>query len=439
MKGTLAAFTNIQNTGGGPERVFAVAVQFPEDSDELVESSFEELKRLVETLGGTIVDQVRQKRKKPDTALYIGAGKAEEVGQAARALNCNLVAFDTELSGTQQRNLERLLGLRVVDRTGVILDIFSRHARTKEAQNQVELASLEYLQTHLTRKWTHLERQKGGIGLKGVGEKQIELDRRMIRTRISRLKDDLAHSAKERAVQRLHRDKFLRVALVGYTNVGKSTLLNKLTDSAIYVDDRLFATLDSTVRALDPKTRPPVLLSDTVGFIRRLPHNLVASFRSTLQEVIEADLLLHVVDVSSKLFDEEMKVTRTVLEEIGAGDKPSFLVFNKADRMKQVLLPKILERRYVDSLVVSANRPDDMRRLREAIYSYFEREMVDLAVTIPYADTWLQSQIHEYARVVKTDFLDAGACFRIRIMRSTANWLRLYEKAKVETLGETTT
>jgi GTP-binding protein HflX len=437
-KGTAAAFTNIQNSGQGPERVLAVALQFPNDSDALVENSFEELKRLIETLGGTIVEQVRQRRKKPDTAFYVGAGKAEEIAALAKTLQCNLVAFDAELSGTQQRNLERVLGVRVVDRTGIILDIFSRHARTKEAQNQVELATLEYLSTHLTRRWTHLERQKGGIGLKGVGEKQIELDRRMIRSRIARLKEELAHTAKERAVQRLHRDKFLRVALVGYTNVGKSTLLNRLTASEIYVDDRLFATLDSTVRALDPKTRPPVLLSDTVGFIRRLPHSLVASFRSTLQEVLEADLLLHVVDISSKWFDEEMEVTRKVLDDIGAGDKPSFLVFNKADRVKQVLLPKILERRYVDSLVVSATRPEDMRRLREAIYAYFERDMVDLAVTVPYAETWLQSQIHEYARVIKTEFLDAGAKFRIRILRSTANWLRLYEKAHVESPGEGT-
>ena len=430
MKNSRWKTENFQDNGD-EERVLSVGIQLPEDSEEGVQNSLEELWRLIETLGGRIVHSVVAKRKRPSPAMYIGKGKAEELKALAKESGCELIAFDNELTGTQQKNLEKALDCRVVDRTGIILDIFQRHARTKEAKNQIELASLEYLSSHLTRRWTHLERQKGGIGLRGVGERQIELDRRMIRARIARLKEDLSHTAKERAVQRLHRDKFLRVAIVGYTNAGKSTLMNHLTDASVYVDDRLFATLDSTVRIIDPKTRPPILLSDTVGFISKLPHSLVASFRSTLQEVLEADLLLHVVDLSSPYYLDQMETTRQVLDDIGAGDKPSMLAFNKADLLQEVFLPKILERRYVDSLVVSALRPNDMKRLRDAIYSYFERDMVEMEVTISYKDTWLQSQIHEHSKVLKKDYLENGARFKIRIMRSAANWLKLHEKGVV--------
>ncbi|NBX92051.1 MAG: GTPase HflX [Proteobacteria bacterium] len=413
------------------ENVLTVGVQFRENTQDEVESSLKELERLIQTLGGNVVETVIQKRLKPEPSVFIGRGKAEEIAVIIKEKKCDLVAFDQELSGTQQRNLEKILCCRVIDRTGIILDIFSKHARTKEAKNQVELATLEYLANHLTRRWTHLERQRGGIGLKGVGEKQIELDRRMIRSRIAKLKTEIAHQAQDRSLQRRHRDKFLRVAIVGYTNAGKSTLMNNLTHSNVYVDDRLFATLDSTVRIIDPKTRPPILLSDTVGFIDKLPHGLVASFRSTLQEVLEADVLLHVVDMSSPYYMEQMEVTKKVLEEIGAGDNPTFLVFNKADLVKEIFLPKILERKYIDCIAVSAFKPMDMRRLREAIFSYFERDMMELEITVPYSDTWLQSQIHEFSKVINKVYLEEGAHFQIRVMRSTANWLRLLEKPGV--------
>jgi GTPase len=416
------------------EDVLSVAVLLPTDTEEHVQNSLDELDRLLDTLGGRVKGRIIQRRKKPDPAMFIGKGKAEEIGLEAKELGCNLVAFDHELTGTQQKNLEKVMGVRVVDRTGVILDIFSQHARTKEAKNQVELASLEYLATHLTRRWTHLERQRGGIGMRGLGERQIELDRRMIRSRIARLKGDLEHTARDRATQRLHRDKFLRVAVVGYTNAGKSTLMNNLTDSEVYVDDRLFATLDPTVRIIDPKTRPPILLSDTVGFIDKLPHSLVASFRSTLAEVLEADVLLHVVDLSSDYYPDQIEVTRKVLEDIGAGDKPSFLVFNKSDLVQEVFLPRILERKYIDSLVVSALRPADMKRLRDAIYQYFERDMVDLETIVPYHNTWLQSQLHEYSKVIKKEYIEEGARFHIRIMKSTANWLKLFDNPTTKPL-----
>jgi len=413
------------------ERVLMVGLQLSTEEEADVQLSFEELARLIETLGGKVIGTVVQKRQTPSSATYIGTGKVEEIALEIKKHRGTLVAFDNELTGGQQKNLEEALDCRVIDRTGIILDIFSRHARTKESKTQVEVASLEYLSSRLTRRWTHLERQRGGIGMRGVGERQIELDRRLIRGRIAKLKLELQHMAAERAVQSLHRDRFLRVAIVGYTNAGKSSVMNNLTHSQVYIDDRLFATLDSTVRVIDPKTRPPILLSDTVGFIKKLPHSLVASFRSTLREVLEADVLLHVVDLSSPEYEEQIKVTQEVLEEIGAGDNPSFLVFNKADLVKEFYLPKLLERSYIDSLVVSAHRPEDMKRLREAIYGFFERDMLELEVVVPYQETYLQSQIHEYAKVLHKEYLEEGAKFKIRIMRADANWLKLLDKQVV--------
>ncbi len=410
------------------ERVLMVGVVLKNDTEEEIDSSLEELERLIDTLGGHVMGHFIQKRETPSPAMYIGKGKASEIAAKVKELDCSLVAFDNELSGGQQKNLEKELKCRVVDRTGIILDIFSRHARTKEAKRQVEMAQLEYLCSRLTGRWTHFERQKGGIGLRGLGEKQIELDRRQIRVRITRLKQELEHSSRERAVQSLHRDRFIRVAIVGYTNAGKSTVMNNLTTGEVLVDDKLFATLDSTVRIIDPKTRPPILLSDTVGFIKKLPHGLVASFRSTLREVIEADLLLHVVDLSSPTYADQIEVTKNVLEEIGAGSKPVMLVFNKSDLVKEFYLPRLLERSHVDSLVVSANKPEDMKRLRDTIYNFFERDMLELEIMVSYQDTWLQSQIHEYSKVLEKEYLEEGARFKIRIMRADANWLRLTDR-----------
>jgi len=410
---------------GGAERVFLVGVLLPPETPEGMESSMGELERLVDTLGGDIVGQLVQNRHTPDSAFCMGRGKAEEVAEKVKELNCQLVVFDNELTGGQQKNLENVIECRVVDRTGVILDIFSKHARSKEAKNQVELAALEYLASRLTRRWTHLERQRGGIGLRGLGEKQIELDRRQIRARMARLRKTLKRTSSEKSIQRRHRDRFLRVAIVGYTNAGKSTLMNKLTSSEVFVDDQLFATLDSTVRVIDPKTRPPILLSDTVGFIRKLPHSLVASFRSTLQEVLEADLLLHVVDASSPTYKEQMEVTKSVLEDIGAGNKPSILVFNKIDLVKEFLFPKLLKRRYLEDAVVSALDPKDMKRLRDAIYAYFEKDMLELELSIPYDNTSLEAKIYEYSKVLEKEYLDEGARMKIRIMRADAARLKL--------------
>lgn len=410
------------------ERVLTVAVQVPPDTEDDVRNSLDELQRLIETLGAIVVETCVQRRKQPSPAMFVGAGKADELRERVEELEATLVVFDNELSGGQQRNLENALDCRVMDRAGVILDIFSKHARTKEAKNQVELASLQYLMTRLTHRWTHLERQRGGIGLKGIGEKQIELDRRHIRNRISRLKDEINGTTQTQRIQGFHRDKFLRVALVGYTNAGKSTIMNELTASDVYVDDKLFATLDSTVRVIDPKTRPPILVSDTVGFIRKLPHSLIASFRSTLQQVLDSDLLLHIVDLSAPNYLEQLEATKGVLEEIGAHEKPTMLVFNKSDMVTNFLLPKLLERRYIDCVVVSALNPSDMARLRQSIYAFFDRDMVEMEIRVPYEDVWLSSQIHEYSKVLEKKYLAKSTKFRIRIMKSMANRLKLAER-----------
>lgn len=416
------------------DNVLTVSLQKPEESEPEVTQSLQELERLIDTLGGKVIGTYIQRREAPNPATYIGKGKAEELGRLAQKDDCSLIAFDTELTGNQIKNLEKITCQRVIDRTALILEIFSRHARSKEAKVQVEIASLEYMSSRLTRQWTHLERQRGGIGMKGVGEKQIELDRRIIRERVAKLREELRHIEENRASQSWHRDRFLKVAIVGYTNAGKSTLMNRLTHSEVYVDDRVFATLDPTVRVIDPKTRPPILLSDTVGFINKLPHSLIASFRSTLREALEAELLLHIVDLSSPHYRDQMDITQKVLDEIGAKDKPMMLVFNKADQVSEVFLPKILERKYIDSIVVSSLREEDMKRLRDHIYRFFEREMMELDLTIPYSETLLQSQLHEFSKVLEKKYLEQGTYFRVRIMRSDASWLKLLERTDTKVL-----
>lgn len=411
------------------ETVVMVGVVLPPGDYDSLTASMEELELLIDTLGGTIAATITQKRHSPDPGTFIGSGKIAELREKVEETCATLVTFDNELSGSQQKHLEADLNCRVIDRTGVILDIFSKHARTKEAKNQVEFAKLEYLLSHLTGRWTHLERQRGGIGMRGIGEKQIELDRRQIRDRMARLRKIIKRSENERSTQRKHRSRFLNVSIVGYTNAGKSTVMNNLTTAEVMVDDRLFATLDSTVRIIDPKTRPPILLSDTVGFIRKLPHSLVASFRSTLAEVIDADLLLHVVDLSANNYLEQLEVTQQVLEEIGAGEKPTLMVFNKVDAVEEFYLPKLMERRYIDSVMVSALREKDMKRLREAIYAYFEKDMLELEVVVPYSNTLLQSQIHEYSKVLDKKYLEEGTRMKIRIMRTDADWLKLTQKS----------
>ncbi len=296
-----------------------------------IDERLAEVGLLASSAGASVVGVVQGRRQAPDPAFYVGKGKAEEIGQVAQMNEADLVIFNHDITAAQQRNLERKLNCRVVDRSALILDIFALRAKSHEGKLQVELAQLQHLSTRLVRGWTHLERQKGGIGLRGVGERQIELDRRLIRVRISKLKEDLKHMANERAVQSHHRDRFLRVAIVGYTNAGKSTLLNALTKAGAYAADQLFATLDTTSRRLFLGEAGNIVLSDTVGFIRDLPHSLVAAFHATLEETVSADLLLHVVDSSSDDREGQIAAVNGVLDEIGAGMLPQIQVWNKID------------------------------------------------------------------------------------------------------------
>ncbi|MBO5920745.1 MAG: GTPase HflX [Bacteroidales bacterium] len=317
------------------ERAIFVSVITPNNTEEQVTEYLDELEFLAETAGAEGVRRFVQKVDRPNSKTYVGSGKLEEIKAFIVENEIPLVIFDDELSPSQLRNLERELECRILDRTNLILDIFAQRAKTAYAKTQVELAQYQYLLPRLTRMWTHLERQRGGIGMRGPGETQIETDRRIILDKISRLKEQLKKIDKQMASQRGNRGNMVRISLVGYTNVGKSTLMNLLAKSEVFAENKLFATLDTTVRKVVIEN-VPFLLSDTVGFIRKLPHQLVESFKSTLDEVREADILMHVVDISHPNFEEQIKVVKNTLQEIGAGKKPTFMVFNKIDAYKYV-------------------------------------------------------------------------------------------------------
>lgn len=317
------------------ERVVFVGVIRQNDEERKVYEYLDELAFLAETAGGAAVKTFVQRLDKPNPKTYIGTGKLDEIRAYIKENDIKLVIFDDELSPSQLRNIERELECRILDRTNLILDIFAQRAKTAYAKTQVELAQYQYLLPRLTRMWTHLERQRGGIGMRGPGESQIETDRRIILDKISRLKDQLKKIDRQMASQRGNRGSLVRISLVGYTNVGKSTLMNLLAKSDVFAENKLFATLDTTVRKVVIEN-VPFLLSDTVGFIRKLPHQLVESFKSTLDEVREADILMHVVDISHPNFEEHIKVVRETLDEIGAKNKPTFLVFNKIDAYKYI-------------------------------------------------------------------------------------------------------
>tara|TARA_B100000497_G_scaffold120029_1_gene148038 strand:- start:12316 stop:13491 length:1176 start_codon:yes stop_codon:yes gene_type:complete len=321
-----------------PEKAILIGVEpknVPINTNDIY---LDELEFLAYTAGAKSIKRFTQRLDHPNPKTYFGKGKIEEIAAYVKSNKIDCAIFDDELSPSQIRNLEEFISCKIIDRSSLILDIFAKNARTAQSRTQVELAQSEYLLPRLTRMWTHLQKQKGGIGMKGPGEKEIETDRRVIRDKIAKLKKDLAHIDNQSSTRRKNRESQFRVALVGYTNVGKSTLINRLAKSDVLAQDKLFATLDSTVRKVvfppDPITYKPCifLLSDTVGFIRKLPHQLIESFKSTLAEVIEADILLHVVDVSHSQFEEQMTTVSKTLAEIGASDKPVITIFNKIDQ-----------------------------------------------------------------------------------------------------------
>ncbi len=392
-----------------------VGVLLAGDESLVLNDDLNELEQLLATLRVKVGARVIQRRAKLTPKCLLGEGKVQEIKDLATSVGAKLVIFDRPLSAPQVRNLSEMTGCEVLDRSGVILEIFARHARTTEAKTQVEIARLEYELPRLAGAWTHLERQRGGGVQRGMGEKQIEVDRRLARERISRLKRQLESIQKDRKNQRKARRNELKVALVGYTNSGKTSVMIAMTKALTQAEDVLFATLDANVRTLDPSTRPKVLLSDTVGFIRNLPHGLIESFKSTLEEVLEADMLLHVVDLSHPKYQQQMKTTEDVLREIGAGDIPTLLVFNKMDRVDDPVLPKILRAAYKNSMFVSAHADDDMARLRRHVFKYFEENLVRATIEVPSDEQTLLSLIYQSCLILGTDFaVQDRARFEVR-------------------------
>lgn len=328
--------TKIYDTAPKRETAVLVSVITPDMSEQVVKDYLTELEFLVQTAGGETKGVFTQKLAKPEHATFVGSGKLAEIKEFVEAEEVDMVVFDDELTPSQLRNVERELKVKILDRSSLILDIFANHAQTAQAKTQVELAQLQYLLPRLTRMWTHLERQRGGIGMRGPGETQIETDRRIILNKISLLKERLKIIDKQNETQRKNRGEMIRVALVGYTNVGKSTILNMISKSDVLMENKLFATLDTTVRKVVIENLP-FLLSDTVGFIRKLPHHLVESFKSTLDEVREADVLIHVVDISHPNFEDHIRAVNETLKDINALDKPTITVFNKIDAYKPAI------------------------------------------------------------------------------------------------------
>jgi GTP-binding protein HflX len=441
-----------------PARAVLVGVQLSGISDVEHQADLAELGRLATTLGFEVVGAISQKRDSLAAAAVLGEGKLKELAgltggkgvvpsgaperkSKVRARwkeeglvadddtapeilgddsNATVVVVDHEITPSQARNLERATGARVYDRTGLIVEIFHRHARSREARLEVEIARLTYVAPRLRESGGKSERQHG----RGAGESALELDRRKIRDRISELKEELAGIAKEQDQRRHARRDQLRVALVGYTNAGKSSLMRALTGSPVLVQDKLFATLDTTVRALKPETKPRILVSDTVGFIKKLPHDLVASFRSTLDEALEASLLLYVVDASDPTHEAQLDVTRTVLREIGADRVASLLVLNKADRLDDAARAALARRYGKDALVLSALRAEDTTILRQRVVDDLEERMVDEELVIPFSRQGLVSEVYENARVLSETYDETGARLRIRALPAAIARLR---------------
>lgn len=390
------------------------------------DDSLDELGRLLTTLGLQASRRVIIASKRVNPATFVGSGKIDEIKAALEESQAHAVILDVELSPNQLRNLEKELKKPVLDRPGVIIEIFSRHARTKESKTQVALARLQYLLPRLTHFWSHFERQRGGSpGSRGMGEKQIEVDRRLVKNRISVLRDRLGAIERERTVQRAGRKDVLKVALVGYTNAGKSTLLNALTQSDVRAEDKLFATLDSSVRSLDPNSHPPIVAIDTVGFISKLPPSLVASFRSTLEELRQADLLVHVVDASHTQAREQLEVTEKVLQELEVDTKPRITVLNKIDQIKDGTSRNRLKLIAPGALAVSALNPQDVRKLRDTIMGHFHKGLELLEIMVPYGESKLESQLHAYGSVELSRHMEKGTFYRLRIEKGWAKKLGL--------------
>lgn len=406
------------------EKAILVALNTRELSRDVVDEHMSELEMLTSTAGAETVLKIIQDKDRMDSAFYIGKGKVEEIAEYADMNEIDLVIFDDDLTPVQVRNLEKIINKKIVDRSGLILDIFASRAKTKEARTQVELAQLQYMLPRLTRAWTHLSKQYGGVGTKGPGETQIETDRRMIRTRISMLKEKLEKIESQRLTRSAGRSKFIKVSLVGYTNAGKSTLLNLLTNADVLAENKLFATLDSTTRALEINNNQTVLISDTVGFIRKLPHHLIASFKSTLNEVREADIILHVIDVSHPFFEDHIAVVDQTLKELGVEKKPQLKVFNKIDMLEDRSKINFILNRYSESVFISAARGINISKLKERLTSVVEESFQEEAIKLDITESKIAAKIHDIADVISTVYDEDKILIKFRANNAVLNKIK---------------
>ena len=416
------------------ERAVLVGAPTREVSQRTTEEHIEELARLTETAGGKVVSTLRQRIDAPNRRYFIGEGKAQELKALLEGSGANLVIFDDELSPAQGKNLEDLLGVRVMDRPELILDIFATRARTREAKMQVELAQLQYLLPRLRRMWSHLSRIRGGIGLRGPGETQLETDRRLIGTRIADLRRKLKEVARARAVQRKGRQGEFRAALVGYTNAGKSSILNALSGADLLVEDRLFATLDSATRVVDVGSGHQALLTDTVGFIRKLPHHLIASFRSTLEEAREADLLLHVIDASDPDWEEHREVVHDVLGDLDLTHRPQLLVFNKTDRIthqeEETLRARTRALERTPAVFVSAHQDASLTKIRDALRARIRLGLREIRVSLPASDGETLAALYREGEVLSQE--GDGIMVEVEVRLPVALVGRLLEKDGIQ-------
>ena len=401
-----------------------MGVSLPETSVEAERESLDELAQLARTAGATVVDRFVQNRTRIDGKTYVGKGLLERIKAAAEFHDANLLIFDNDLRPAQGREIEKATEIKVIDRTELILDIFAGRAQTKVARAQVELAQLEYELPRLRRLWDHLERLGGGIGTRGPGETQLETDRRLVHTRVKILKKVLKGVETDRAVQRKRRGSMTRVALVGYTNAGKSTLMNALADAGVFTEDLLFATLDATTRRIDLPGGHAALLTDTVGLIKKLPHHLVVSFHATLEEVAEADLLLHVVDASRPHCEHYLDLADTVIADIGVKDKPTRIVFNKIDRVDDPGDLDRFQRTHPGALLTSATEGRGIDELRNAICAFVESREEVLDVEVPHDDGKLLARLHERGEVLSRDVGEDCIEVRVRVEKPEADRLR---------------